>query len=212
MRIRPSNEAARALRIMTAPRAGTTRVRPGSQPCGPPIRAAHRARPASGGHVPRGAKRRILLDVGAGGPWRWCCASASAGVASNRGQSAETGCGQPRGRGASWGPSSARGTTRMSLRRARDSGARSERPDACATAWRPWRAGHSALAADQGSVLPGSRESVGQRVGRSVLQAGDQTARRLRPLERRARITARPPRVFMRTRKPCVRLRRVTEG
>jgi len=36
--------------------------------------------------------------------------------------------------------------------------------------------------------------------------------RRLRPLARRARITARPPRVFMRTRKPCVRLRRTTEG
>lgn len=38
------------------------------------------------------------------------------------------------------------------------------------------------------------------------------TARRLRPLARRALITARPPRVFMRTKKPWVRLRRVTEG
>lgn len=38
------------------------------------------------------------------------------------------------------------------------------------------------------------------------------TARRLRPLARRALMTARPPRVFMRTRKPCVRLRRATEG
>jgi len=39
-----------------------------------------------------------------------------------------------------------------------------------------------------------------------------QTARRLRPLARRALITARPPRVFMRTRKPWVRARRVFEG
>ena len=39
-----------------------------------------------------------------------------------------------------------------------------------------------------------------------------QTARRLRPLARRALITARPPRVFMRTRKPCVRARRTLEA
>lgn len=39
-----------------------------------------------------------------------------------------------------------------------------------------------------------------------------QTARRLRPLARRALMTARPPRVFMRTRKPWVRARRVFEG
>lgn len=39
-----------------------------------------------------------------------------------------------------------------------------------------------------------------------------QTARRWRPLARRARITLRPPRVRMRTRKPWVRLRRTTEG
>jgi hypothetical protein len=38
------------------------------------------------------------------------------------------------------------------------------------------------------------------------------TPSRARPLARRARITARPPRVRMRTRKPCVRLRRTTEG
>jgi hypothetical protein len=31
-------------------------------------------------------------------------------------------------------------------------------------------------------------------------------------LARRARMTARPPRVRMRTRKPCVRLRRTLEG
>ena len=39
-----------------------------------------------------------------------------------------------------------------------------------------------------------------------------QTARRLRPLARRALITARPPRVFMRIRKPWVRARRILEG
>src|SRR5690606_19310031 len=41
---------------------------------------------------------------------------------------------------------------------------------------------------------------------------GPYTARRLRPLARRALMTARPPRVFIRTKKPWVRLRRVTEG
>jgi hypothetical protein len=39
-----------------------------------------------------------------------------------------------------------------------------------------------------------------------------QTARRLRPLARRALITARPPRLFMRTRKPWVRARRTFEA
>jgi len=39
-----------------------------------------------------------------------------------------------------------------------------------------------------------------------------QTARRLRPFARRALMTLRPPAVFMRTRKPWVRLRRVTDG
>ncbi len=39
-----------------------------------------------------------------------------------------------------------------------------------------------------------------------------QTASRARPLARRALITARPLRVFMRTLKPWVRLRRVTDG
>ena len=39
-----------------------------------------------------------------------------------------------------------------------------------------------------------------------------QTPRRARPLARRERRTARPARVFMRTRKPCVRLRRVVDG
>jgi len=39
-----------------------------------------------------------------------------------------------------------------------------------------------------------------------------QTASLARPFARRARSTARPPRVRIRTRKPCVRLRRVTDG
>jgi hypothetical protein len=38
------------------------------------------------------------------------------------------------------------------------------------------------------------------------------TAKRLRPLARRAANTARPPRVLERTKKPWVRLRLVTEG
>ena len=46
----------------------------------------------------------------------------------------------------------------------------------------------------------------------SSLNAVAQTAKRLRPLARRALITARPPRVFMRTKKPWVRARRVLEG
>jgi len=48
---------------------------------------------------------------------------------------------------------------------------------------------------------------AGQRLARFI-----QTARRARPLARRALITARPPRVFMRSRKPCVRARRVFDG
>jgi hypothetical protein len=39
-----------------------------------------------------------------------------------------------------------------------------------------------------------------------------QTLKRARPLARRARSTARPPRVRMRTRKPWVRFLRITEG
>jgi hypothetical protein len=42
--------------------------------------------------------------------------------------------------------------------------------------------------------------------------ARPQTARRARPRARRARMTARPPRVRMRTRKPWVRFLRTTEG
>ena len=49
--------------------------------------------------------------------------------------------------------------------------------------------------------------AAGQRAG-----AGNQTLNRARPFARRARSTPRPPRVRLRTRKPCVRLRRVTDG
>jgi hypothetical protein len=45
-----------------------------------------------------------------------------------------------------------------------------------------------------------------------ALRAAQTTPRRTRPLARRARITARPPRVRIRTRNPCVRFRRSTEG
>lgn len=41
---------------------------------------------------------------------------------------------------------------------------------------------------------------------------GVQTARRLRPLARRLLMTLRPPRLFMRTRKPWVRARRIFDG
>ena len=43
-------------------------------------------------------------------------------------------------------------------------------------------------------------------------RAAQTTPRRARPFARRARITARPPRVRIRTRNPCVRFRRSTEG
>ena len=45
-----------------------------------------------------------------------------------------------------------------------------------------------------------------------LLALNGQTLSRARPFARRARMTARPPRVFMRTRKPWVRWRRVFEG
>ena len=57
-----------------------------------------------------------------------------------------------------------------------------------------------------------SRCRCDQVAHRATWPDGPQTARRLRPLARRALITLRPPAVFMRTRKPWVRLRRVTEG
>jgi hypothetical protein len=56
----------------------------------------------------------------------------------------------------------------------------------------------------------------GQLAKGSMAKAADktncQTARRLRPLARRAAITARPPRVFMRVKKPWVRARLTLEG
>jgi len=47
---------------------------------------------------------------------------------------------------------------------------------------------------------------------RICVRSQAQTASRLRPLARRALMTARPPLVFMRTKKPWVRARRVFEG
>ena len=52
----------------------------------------------------------------------------------------------------------------------------------------------------------------GRRGGARRHPPSRQTERRLRPLARLALITARPPRVFMRTRKPCVRARRTLEA
>ena len=46
----------------------------------------------------------------------------------------------------------------------------------------------------------------------TVALATAQTLKRARPLARRARSTARPPRVRMRTRNPWVRFLRMTEG
>lgn len=60
----------------------------------------------------------------------------------------------------------------------------------------------------------GSAEPVDSPESLRFLENGGktQTARRTRPLARRALITARPALVFMRARKPWVRLRLVTEG
>jgi len=53
----------------------------------------------------------------------------------------------------------------------------------------------------------GRGQNGASRAGRSA-----QTASRTRPFARRARRTLRPPMLFIRARKPCVRLRRTTEG
>jgi hypothetical protein len=50
------------------------------------------------------------------------------------------------------------------------------------------------------------------RAARQLAGARDQTANLARPFARRARTTLRPPRVRIRTMKPCVRLRRVFDG
>ena len=60
--------------------------------------------------------------------------------------------------------------------------------------------------------LRGAWNSVLRRLVAPPLRAADQTASRALPFALRALITARPALVFMRTRKPCVRLRRVLEG
>jgi len=74
-----------------------------------------------------------------------------------------------------------------------------------------------------GEIAPRPRLTVRQRRAEMLAplqpHAARQRARplaqalnRARPLARRARITPRPPRVCMRARNPCVRLRRITEG
>ena len=72
---------------------------------------------------------------------------------------------------------------------------------------------------DKKFPLPSRRKRTGElrssaqpRLARQQGARRLQTAKRVRPLARRALITARPPRVFIRSRKPCVRARRVLEG
>jgi len=72
---------------------------------------------------------------------------------------------------------------------------------------------------DEKFALPSRRKRTGElRFAAQPRLAGQPgaprlyTAKRARPLARRALITALPPRVFMRSRKPCVRARRVLEG
>jgi hypothetical protein len=61
------------------------------------------------------------------------------------------------------------------------------------------------------ALVRADRRSRGQKGdGRAECRA--QTASRTRPFARRARRTLRPPILFIRARKPCVRLRRTTEG
>src|SRR5690349_17430431 len=100
---------------------------------------------------------------------------------------------------------------------------------------RPWRNALGGDNADSGmgkavgpheyhEMAPHARSALCQRLGelrparepRGARQAGvellAQTLRRARPLERRARMTARPLRVRMRERNPCVRARRTLDG
>ena len=70
------------------------------------------------------------------------------------------------------------------------------------------RLGHRSAGQHGLELLPGPQPLDHRRASTDRAQ----TARRLRPLARRALMTARPPRVFMRTRKPWVRARRILEG
>lgn len=68
-----------------------------------------------------------------------------------------------------------------------------------------------------GAPRPATGEDLGDRFAAKSLRlpiplSATQTPSRARPLARRARITALPPQVRMRTRNPCVRLRRTTDG
>jgi len=68
-------------------------------------------------------------------------------------------------------------------------------------------------AAEDRTVTKPGRLGEAVRMNRSRTAVGRrQTQRRARPLARRARRTLRPPTVFMRARKPWVRLRLTTEG
>ena len=74
---------------------------------------------------------------------------------------------------------------------------------------------HSALMGEDRGIgmRPVKAPRARERKFPAVAQSGSgYTASRARPLARRARITARPARVFMRTLKPCVFLRRVVDG
>lgn len=85
----------------------------------------------------------------------------------------------------------------------------------------PWRVIRRVVPEQEGEIdaLAPGREATGKvrrtaqpRLPRQFGARAAHTAKRARPLARRALITARPPRVFMRTRKPCVRARRVLDG
>ena len=77
-----------------------------------------------------------------------------------------------------------------------------EHTEVAANCRRPARQGRRILLAPQQAFRPRQRSGT-RRV---------QALSRARPLARRARMTARPPRVRIRTRNPWVRLRRVFDG
>jgi hypothetical protein len=73
------------------------------------------------------------------------------------------------------------------------------------------QSGECRRAPESVALVRAYRDGRGQR-GASRAGRCAQTASRARPFARRARRTLRPPILFMRARKPCVRLRRTTEG
>ena len=75
-------------------------------------------------------------------------------------------------------------------------------PDRVGHAWRPGRVATHGTDRDRADSQPaGPREGL-ERL--TVADAPDQAERRFRPRARRARMTALPPRVRIRMRKPCV--------